>query len=181
MAKKYSYHPPGYDPTQDRLPPRRASLGPLLTCGAGILAAVVFCAFAGGLFISSRTSTASAVTQTASPSATLDDWSATGTAMYHLTFTPTITPTPTATGAPTYTPAPTLTVDDWSATGTAIYYLTATAATPTPWPTETLMPTYTPPPTYTPAPRQPVYSGSSRPQVVYVTVPRRAEECPATL
>jgi hypothetical protein len=75
-------------------------------------------------------------TPTASPTPTLDDWSRTGTALYHATSSPTPTASPTVDYCwfltPSATPSPTLvyTLDPWQATGTAVYYLTQT---PTPW------------------------------------------------
>lgn len=135
MAKTYTMHRAGYDPTLDRVPPRKQKLGPLLTCGALILVMVFSCG-AGLSYKATSDRSASQTEQALTPSATptVDDWAATGTAFYWLTITPTATETPTGTVTPSATPTATpsstptetatRTPDAWELTGTAVYYLT---------------------------------------------------------
>ncbi|MBZ0282091.1 MAG: hypothetical protein K8L97_15230, partial [Anaerolineae bacterium] len=130
MKPKISYHPPGYDPTQDRLPPRQATAGPLITCGMLLLFACGVIGFLAGNF--SKGQAGDVVTPESTPEVTMDDWSLTGTALYFVTLTPqTATPTHTATATETptvemtYTPVVTNTPDNWQSTGTAIFIQTA--------------------------------------------------------
>lgn len=134
---RIDHFPAGYNPTQDMIPPRQAKLGPLVGCGFMLLFGM--CGL--GFFISQQLghkSVASAPTaeDTAelTAEATVDDWGATGTAIYWQTFTPTATasetPTPTATETPTATAS--ATADNWQATGTAIYVTLSGMWTATP-------------------------------------------------
>lgn len=125
------YHPPGYDETLNRHPPNR---------GGGcfsmpLLIVVLVLAFIGVLiWMSARNASANAqegqdsantvneavtLTETPTPTFTVDAWSATGTAVYFSQLTPTSTPTST--------PTDTATLDPWALTGTALYLSTQTA------------------------------------------------------
>jgi hypothetical protein len=129
----------GYQPDLDRLPPRSYGCG----CTSGIvilvLALIASGAF-GVLFVMNAPSPATSAMEitpatstdepTSAQTATLDDWSATGTALYLKTVVPTVDYcfwlTPTATTATlVYTP------DAWQATGTAIYLATNPHVPPT--------------------------------------------------
>lgn len=118
------FFPPGYDPTLDRLPPRRINCRGLLI----LLALIPLLACGGVVFFLSQQPTSATIDSgalatvevtevTAAP--TLDGWIATGTALALVTPTQTSSPTP----------------DDWQLTGTALALATATA-TPSPEPTQ---------------------------------------------
>lgn len=136
---RIDHYQPGYDPTRDHIPPRQASLGPLVTCGVMLL---FFAFVVGGIvsFLATRHKQEAAALATAesTPEATaeitVDAWGATGTALYLATLTPTATetptPTPTETAAATFTA--TRTPDNWQATGTAIYVTLSGMWSPTP-------------------------------------------------
>lgn len=179
MAKKYSFHPPGYDPTQDRVPPRATGLKPLLTC----LGMLFICVFVAGFGISAQVAGNNATKQTLeantdTPTTTLDSWSETGTAVFWETYTPTGTLSPTPSETPTETVTPTetatATLDSWSGTGTALYWQTYTP-TPTLDISLTLniqatidaLPTLHPTRTRTPLPNNP----PPPPVIVYRTQP----------
>jgi hypothetical protein len=115
---------------------------------------------------------AQAVEPTASP--TVDDWSATGTALYMEAASPTLdycwhlTPSPT----PSVTPLP-ITPDDWALKGTEIALQTVT-------PTFTPMPTQAPPkawcdmvvtPTFTPYPLQRIETTAESTEMVVQALP----------
>lgn len=180
MAKSYSFHPPGYDPTQDRVPPRATGLKPLLTCG-GLL---FICIFVAGFGLSTAMSGGSKAKKTEEAASsmtatnTLDPWSETGTALYWQTFTPTgtLSPTPTETATETATPTETTspTLDDWSATGTALYQLTFTPVTGTPNIQATIDALPTLQPTRTPTQRPPVNNAPpAPPERIFITQPPR--------
>jgi hypothetical protein len=135
--------PSGYQPDLDRLPPgggmgcRRL----LMLIGGGIAALAILGFIVVSVVNGSRkpsvevlpsptaTETANA-TSSPTPSPTLDDWSATGTALVEATASSTFTPTATAdfcawlTPTATYTPTLIHTPDEWSKTGTAVYLAT---------------------------------------------------------
>lgn len=147
--------PSGYQPDLDRLPPGGGTGCRRLLMLIGIGAAVIFALGYGVVsFVNASrkpsvevlpsptvTETPDA-TSTPTPSPTLDDWSATGTALVEATASSTFTPTATAdycawlTPTATYTPTLIHTPDAWSATGTAVYLATNPPnATPQPQPT----------------------------------------------
>lgn len=136
-------------------------------------------------------------TPTAEP--TLDDWSATGTALVYATASATHTATATAdycgwlTPTATYTPTLIYTPDEWAVTGTAVFFLTSTAtivpspsattprswcdfktATPTEAPVERLQVTIN-----TPTP-QPTQTNTAKPRLVIPTSDIGAPNLPAT-
>lgn len=147
--------PSGYQPDLDRLPPG-GGMGcrRLLMLIGGGFAAIAFIGFVVVSVVNgarqpsievlpSPTATETPdATSTPTPSPTLDDWSATGTALVEATASSTFTPTATAdycawlTPTATYTPTLIHTPDNWSATGTAVYLATnPPPATPQPQPT----------------------------------------------
>lgn len=159
----------GYMPDLDRLPPRpgRGCGGVLVVLSlllivvvAGVWMFVGAAAPRPAAVPTDDSSSSSAISTptgspTSPPTATLDPWSLTGTALLHATASATIdycwwlTPTPTATATLQYTP------DHWQATGTAIYEATnppvpptATPDAPRVWcnniPDPTMTPTITP-------------------------------------
>lgn len=179
MAKSYSFHPPGYDPTQDRVPPRATGLKPLLTCG-GLL---FICIFVAGFGLSTAMSGSSKAKKTEEAASsmtatnTLDPWSETGTAIYWQTFTPTgtLSPTPTETATESATPTETVspTLDDWGATGTALYQLTFRPVTGTPNIQATIDALPTMHPTRTPTQRPVNNAPPAPPERIYITQPPR--------
>ncbi len=136
---RIDHYPPGYDPTQDKIPPRQAKLGPLVGCGVFAL----FLAFLAGVIIMSlipkkTPQTANLASPEATAEITLDAWSATGTA---LALTPETTAESTAemtaettaevTAESTEEPTATGTLD-WGATGTALFTILSSNWTATP-------------------------------------------------
>lgn len=127
---RIDHYGPGYDPTQDKIPPRQASLKPFMTCGV-ILLVVVFAAGAIIALVASNRKTETAIVNTPETTPDVDAWEATGTALYWQTFTPTATETMTPTGEATEEATPELTAEvtteattevmNWEATGTAIW------------------------------------------------------------
>jgi hypothetical protein len=162
MSAPRTIVPPGYNPSLDRLPPRSAGgcSGTVVLAVSGLLVIVVGMLMIVRSMLPSPAPIVSQlpITEIPTETATLitstpDAWSATGTALYNATITPTVdycwwlTPTATSTVTPEFTP------DAWSATGTAVYYATnpAKEATATPdapqaWCDHipTLTPTFTP-------------------------------------
>jgi hypothetical protein len=137
MADKYITHAPGYDPTDDQIPPPRDSAAGAIGCGCLSLVVILLGVLGVFLFFNNRQQGELAATQTAialTPTATqtVDAWAATGTAIFWLTFTPTPTPIMTATATSTGTVTP-----DVPASVTALF-LTMVSPTPTP----SITPTY---------------------------------------
>src|SRR5262245_26723613 len=106
MAKTYTFHPPGYNPTEDQKPPRAKGLAPILGCFGLIV--LLACGVGFVLSLKMNYDKAAAATRAAAiptSTLTLDAWSATGTMLYWepLTPSPTLSATPTETQTPTST------------------------------------------------------------------------------
>lgn len=172
-----SFGPTGINPALDENPPRGPNVIAMLGTCLTISLIVIFAVIGFLIYRATRPQASAApiptvavlpsqtVTATASP--TLDDWSATGTAMFLATHTP--TPTPTV------PPSATWSLEGWSATGTAW----AMGITPevTPEPSASAIAELTEPPTYTPYPTYTFVPPSSNKQaqpvvtVIHDTVP----------
>jgi len=122
-SAEYIFHSADYDPTQDQIPPPKQSTPGCLKFGCF---AIIALAIGAGVFFVNKNNqkaseahaTETAIAAIPSLTPTLDDWSATGTAIFWLTYTPTPTIeasfTPTSTG--TVTP-------DIPASMTALYII----------------------------------------------------------
>lgn len=147
---RIDHYGPGYDPTQDKIPPRQATMTPFITCGV-IALVVMFAAGAVIALVASNRKTETAILGTPETTPDVDAWEATGTALYWQTFTPTATYTITATYEATEEVTPELTAEaaseamNWQATGTAIWEILGGAWTVTPRPTERMGSTARPP------------------------------------
>lgn len=136
MAKK-TIVPPGYQPGLDREPPR-----PSGGCSGAVVFAIAIVAamIGGGVLLIGRLSASGADSlptvaaaspvatilsatpaPTDAPTATLDGWSLTGTALLYATASPTVDYCWWLTNTPTNTPTLVYTPDAWSATGTAVH------------------------------------------------------------
>jgi hypothetical protein len=185
----------GFDPTLNRLPPRAGSgcrrFFTWVFVGLVVLGGVV--AFIGRAIAPAAAAPeptlipsplpTEVINATSTPTATLDSWSATGTALFFATASPTAAPSATVDYCwfltPSPTPSPTLayTPDAWQATGTAVYFLTntptpylePTATTPRSWCDVTLTPSAVP---MTNTPRStstPTASPTNTPRFVFPT------------
>lgn len=208
--------PDGYGIDYDRQPPGSGGMscfgllwriGALIATLAGVCAGVIWV-----VSLALQPAAASAVTPTiestitedpndatATAPATLDDWSATGTAMLYATASATFTPTATVdycgwlTPTATHTPTLIYTPDEWALTGTAVFYLTSTATTvPEPSPTtprswcdyekatptrELVRPQVT---LATPTPQPPTASPTNTPRFAFPTANGAGPALPAT-
>jgi hypothetical protein len=136
MADKYVLHQAGYDPTENQYPPPSQSPNGLIGCGCiGLILAIIVAIAVPSVINHNKQvaldATATIVALTPTTTATLDEWAATGTAIYWLTFTPTPTDTPTETPDWTATPTSTGTITpDFGATATVLFIL---MSSPTPY------------------------------------------------
>jgi hypothetical protein len=150
MAAPKIIVPPGYDVDLDRNPPTpNPGCSGKLILGVSMLfviAAAAYMLLNSGILGSpqptmipvleavSEITYVPVMPETETPAATLDDWSATGTALYLATITPTIDYCHWLTPTATFTPTLEFTPDSWQATGTAIFYATYPPVTATPTP-----------------------------------------------
>lgn len=125
--------PPGYDPSIDRVPPRRVGCRSLVIMILLIFGVIGLCGgiavFGIGAVSASREETPTVEETeetTQEPTPIVDHWGATGTALALITPTDTIQPSPT--------------LDDWQLTGTSFFFVTQ-SPTITPTFSETPSPT----------------------------------------